>query len=255
MKGVAFLFLFLHSFYVSASIASTSPAITEVMIELGLQKKLKAISSYCKKIEKLPRVGSSLRPDFEGIIKSGAKIVYLHKSAQSSKDDRFKKLGLKVHSFNFNTLSDILFSIEKIAHLNNVKAEKIIKRFRVMKKKLLSLKLQKRVLGVVGIQKKLGKITGLYVVGHVNHYHDLIQMTGSTNSVSFKGHKLLNREQLLKLKVDSIWYFLTPESKNVIRGVNIWKEKEQYVFKSKSAQSVGVKVITFMKELYEKLSS
>lgn len=64
---------------------SLSPAITEIIGELGFEDKLVGISGYCDFAKELPRFGSSENPDLEGIIKLAPDAVFTL-SALSERD-------------------------------------------------------------------------------------------------------------------------------------------------------------------------
>ncbi len=85
MRLIALLLLALNAYAAGAQrIVSTSPTITETLFAMGLGPHVVGVTIYCKfpaEVEKLPKIGTYLKPDVEAIIALKPDLVVVHKQS------------------------------------------------------------------------------------------------------------------------------------------------------------------------------
>ncbi len=78
------------------TVASLSPALTEIMYELGLSEKLIAVSEYCDNYNSLPTVGSPANPDIDAIIELAPELLITQSPIASTDEVRLDQAGVRV---------------------------------------------------------------------------------------------------------------------------------------------------------------
>ncbi|MCD7823512.1 MAG: helical backbone metal receptor [Oscillospiraceae bacterium] len=78
------------------TVISLSPALTEIMYELGLSEKLIAVSDYCQNYNSLPTVGSPANPDIEAIIELSPELLITQSPIASTDQVRLDQAGVRV---------------------------------------------------------------------------------------------------------------------------------------------------------------
>lgn len=78
------------------TVVSLSPAITEIMIELGVSDKLIAVSDYCDNDSGLPTVGSPANPDIDAIIELAPELLITQSPIASTDEVRLDQAGVRV---------------------------------------------------------------------------------------------------------------------------------------------------------------
>ena len=97
-------------------IISTSPSITEILFELGLQDRIVAVTDFCTYPEEachLPSVGGVLNPDIETIVSLTPDLI-IHQSDSAKMEKNIKSLGIPTLSIKVRTISDIFESINRL---------------------------------------------------------------------------------------------------------------------------------------------
>ncbi|MCD8006958.1 MAG: ABC transporter substrate-binding protein [Oscillospiraceae bacterium] len=78
------------------TVASLSPALTEIMYELGLSDKLIAVSEYCNNYSSLPTVGSPANPDIDAIVELAPELLITQSPIASTDEVRLDQAGVRV---------------------------------------------------------------------------------------------------------------------------------------------------------------
>lgn len=78
------------------TVVSLSPALTEIMLELGLSDKLVAVSDYCENYNSLPTVGSPANPDIDAIIELAPELLITQSPIASTDEVRLDQAGVRV---------------------------------------------------------------------------------------------------------------------------------------------------------------
>src|SRR5436190_6911427 len=94
-------------------IVSTSPSITEALFALGLGSRVAGVSTYChfpSEVDRLPRVGTYLKPNVEVIARLKPDLVILQRLPNSARD-QLRALSIPVAEIESGNLSQNLDSI------------------------------------------------------------------------------------------------------------------------------------------------
>ena len=167
-------------------IISTSPSITEILFELGLQDRIVAVTDFCTYPEEachLPSVGGVLNPDIETIVSLTPDLI-IHQSDSAKMEKNIKSLGIPTFSIKVRTISDIFESINRLGkELNCQEAAKkllfLLKdKINIFKQRLAG-RLPKKVLLLLGDSSNPAR--DLYAVGPGTFLNELLVLSGGKN--------------------------------------------------------------------------
>jgi ABC-type Fe3+-hydroxamate transport system substrate-binding protein len=193
-------------------IVSTSPSITETLFALGLGPRVVGVSSYCRypaEVEKLPRVGSFLKPDAEAIARLRPDLVIVH-AGPHTVSQQLATLGIRVTTVDRGTLAGVYSSIRAIAAAAGVadRGEALVGTIQHRLEAVLAAarsRPQRRVLLVVGRQP--GTLSDLIAVGPGSFLHDLIAAAGGVNVLgdpTLPEYPHISMETVIRLAPDVI---------------------------------------------------
>ncbi len=211
MYKVIILFLLTLSSFAGERIVSTVPSLSETLYELGLDKEVVGVSSYClfnKEFCKRPKVGTSLDFSYEKILKYGGKTILLSKNTSKIQLNNLQKLNLETILLKHDRLLDIYNSIQLLGKRfkKEQRARELINLLdKSFQKDFLKAK-KRNILFLISTEVRDGKIVKIQAVGAKNFYTDIMDRIGLNNilkesSVSFPE---LGREKLLSLDYDYI---------------------------------------------------
>jgi iron complex transport system substrate-binding protein len=118
------------------SIVSLKPNITEILFELGLEKKIVGVTTYCTyppAAKKIPKVASYIQANMEKIIALKPDLIITSQENSTKKEIvNLGELGMQVLTLPFYNLENIFNSILKIGVATGVanKAQKIVARIK-----------------------------------------------------------------------------------------------------------------------------
>jgi ABC-type Fe3+-hydroxamate transport system substrate-binding protein len=129
-----FLLIFIFPILSNAAdlrIVSLSPALTEVLFELGLQDKIVGTSSFSdfpSDAKKIPTVGSYLKPSIEKILRLNPTHVLVFKEGDPTIAESLKNAKLNYIVYDSRTLEDFEKMIQSLGSTFNVdkKAQNIL---------------------------------------------------------------------------------------------------------------------------------
>ena len=186
-------------------IISTSPSITEMLFELGLEDRIVAVTDFCIYPEEaclLPSIGGVLNPDIETIVSLTPDLIILQSDSAKVKKN-IKSLGIPTFSIKVRTISDIFESINRLGkELNSQEAAK--KLLLLLKDKInaykqrLEGKLPKKVLLLLGDSSDPAR--DLYAVGPGTFLNELLVLSGGKNILqkSKAQYPKLSKEYIIK---------------------------------------------------------
>ena len=167
-------------------IISTSPSITEMLFELGLEDRIVAVTDFCIYPEEaclLPSIGGVLNPDIETIVSLAPDLIILQSDSAKVKKN-IKSLGIPTFSIKVRTISDIFESINRLGKkLNCQEAAKNL--LLLLKDKIDGFKQRllgrspKKVLLLLGDSSDPAR--DLYAVGPGTFLNELLVLSGGTN--------------------------------------------------------------------------
>ena len=167
-------------------IISTSPSITEMLFELGLQDRIVAVTDFCIYPEEaclLPSIGGVLNPDIEKIVSLAPDLIILQ-SDSATVEKNINSLGIPTFSIKVRTISDIFDSINRLGKELNCQeaAEKLVlllkDKINAFKQKLVG-QLPKKVLLLLGDSSDPAH--DLYAVGPGTFLNELLILSGGEN--------------------------------------------------------------------------
>ena len=167
-------------------IISTSPSITEILFELGLQDRIVAVTDFCTYPEEachLPSVGGVLNPDIETIVSLTPDLI-IHQSDSAKMEKNIKSLGIPTLSIKVRTISDIFESINRLGKELNCQ-ENAKKLLLLLEGKINSYKQRfsgrspKKVLLLLGDSSDPAR--DLYAVGPGTFLNELLVLSGGIN--------------------------------------------------------------------------
>jgi len=167
-------------------IISTSPSITEILFELGLEDHIVAVTDFCiypKEACILPSIGGVLNPDIETIVSLKPDLIILQSDSVKLKEN-FVRLGIQTFSIKVETISDIFKSINRLGKELNCqeRAKKLLLtlkgKINVLKKRV-SGRSRKKVLLLLGDSSNPSR--DLYAVGPGTFLNELLILSGGKN--------------------------------------------------------------------------
>jgi len=195
-----------------ARIVSTSPSITETLFALGLGDRVVGVSTYCRfppEVEKLPKVGSFLKPDPELIAGLRPDLVVVHEVGNGL-DRRLGALRIPFIIVERGSLASAFSSMRRIATAAGVpeRADTLIgdvqRRLDAIRRAAATAP-KRRVLFIIG--RRPGQLTDLIAIGPGSYINELIDISGGTNVMAIAGqpeYPRISMETVLRLNPDVI---------------------------------------------------
>lgn len=209
MRIIAALLLLCVSAVAQQRIVSTAPSITETLFALGEGDRVVGVSTYCHypvQSQRLPRVGTYLKPNIEVIARLKPDLVIVQRLPNSSRE-QLQGLSIPVAEVDSGDLRRNLYSILKIGQATGVEAAA----------KALTAKIEERLAAlrragngrkpvsvafIVG--RNPGELQGLVVVGGGSYLSELLEIAGGANvfADSKQGYVKTSYESLLRRNPD-----------------------------------------------------
>jgi iron complex transport system substrate-binding protein len=173
-------------------IVSTAPSITETLFALGIGDRVVGVSQFCNfppEVQKLPKVGSYIKPDAEAIARLAPDLVVLERSS-SELTDRLNALHIAFIEVPHNTLEDIFTEIQLIGKAAGVPdrsaslTAQIQGSLDAIQSKAKAMA-SPRVLVIVDRQQ--GTLNNLIAVGPGNYVNQILEIAGGTNVLAKPG--------------------------------------------------------------------
>jgi iron complex transport system substrate-binding protein len=216
-------------------IVSTSPSITETLFALGVGNRVAGVSNYCHyppEVNKLPRVGTWLKPNAEVIARLRPDLVIVQK-LPNDVAQQLRALKVRVAVVDNGDLARNLESMREIGRAAGVpdRAEALVARVRrdlddVAAKTEGN---KRRTLFVVG--RMPGKLEGIVGVGARSYLSELIRIAGGVNvladtrtdytRVSLEAIVRLNPEVVIDMGEMAETIGVTDERKQAV--VELWR--------------------------------
>jgi iron complex transport system substrate-binding protein len=173
-------------------IVSTAPSITETLFALGIGDRVVGVSQFCNfppEVQKLPKVGSYIKPDAEAIARLAPDLVVLERSS-SELTERLNALHIAFIEVPHNTLEDIFTEIQLIGKAAGVPdrsaslTAQIQGSLDAIQSKAKAMP-SPRVLVIVDRQQ--GTLNNLIAVGPDNYVNQILEIAGGTNVLAKPG--------------------------------------------------------------------
>jgi iron complex transport system substrate-binding protein len=167
-------------------IISTAPSITETLFALGLGDRVVGVTQYCKfpkEVEKIPRIGSWTSTNLEVVLAARPDLIVVQRTAVHD-SSRYRSAGLKTLEVRFDTVEDILNSVDVIGSAAGVSDRaralraSIQKQLNEVRNRVASLP-RTKVLFVVG--RTPGRLEGIIAVSGTSYLSEVIDIAGGQN--------------------------------------------------------------------------
>jgi iron complex transport system substrate-binding protein len=173
-------------------IVSTAPSITEALFALGLGGQVVGVSRFCDfppAVQKLPKVGTYIRPDAEAIARLAPDLVILQGNP-SELADRLNALHISFVEVPHGTLNDVFAGIQIIAKASGVpdRAAALVNQ---IKSSLEAIQTQARGLPsprvLVIAARRQGMLADLVAIGPDNYVNQILEIAGGINVLAKPG--------------------------------------------------------------------
>lgn len=191
-------------------LVSLSPAATETLFALGLDKEIVGVTTFCnypQQALKKEKIGSYSYPDIEKIVLLNPDVVFADQTAQSTVISKLRQLKFKVYSINpanFKELFNVIRDIAKLTHREK-QAEFLVgcmkKKISYIQQKVKTLNLKKKPKVFVKLWEK-----PLLTAGKKTFINQLVKLSGAVNIAqdSLSGYGAFSFEKLVFSKPDCV---------------------------------------------------
>lgn len=173
-------------------IVSTSPSITETLFALGVGDRVVGVSQFCTypgEVQKLPKVGSYVKPDVEAIARLAPDLVILQQDS-SDVTERLHALHITFIRVPNRTLEDVFTDVQLIGKAVGV-PERSATLITQIKSSLDAIQLKAKAMPsprvVVIVDRQQGTLNNLIAVGPNNYVNQVLEIAGGTNVLARDG--------------------------------------------------------------------
>jgi iron complex transport system substrate-binding protein len=173
-------------------IVSTSPSITETLFALGIGDRVVGVSQFCNyppEVQKLPKVGSYIKPDAEAIARLAPDLVILERNS-SAVTERLNTLHIAFIEVPHSTLEDIYAEIQIIGKAAGV-PDRSASLIAQIKGSLDAIQSKAKATPsprvVIIVDRQQGTLNNLIAVGPDNYVNQILEIAGGTNVLSKSG--------------------------------------------------------------------
>jgi iron complex transport system substrate-binding protein len=173
-------------------IVSTAPSITETLFALGIGDRVVGVSQFCNyppQVQKLPKVGSYIRPDAEAIARLAPDLVVLQRSS-SELTGRLNALHIPFLEVPHSTLEDIFAEIQLIGNAAGV-PDRSASLVAQIKGSLDAIQSRAKAMPsprvLVIVDRQQGTLNNLIAVGPDNYVNQILEIAGGTNVLAKPG--------------------------------------------------------------------
>jgi iron complex transport system substrate-binding protein len=177
-------------------IVSLAPSITEILFALGLGDKVIGVSefsNYPPQVNKIPKVGGLLNPNYEAIVAAKPDLVIFFENMPGMAD-KFDSLKIEALAVKHDSLNEILDSIQIIGRYcgKSQEADKIVSD---IQSKINSIQSQitgqnrPKVLISLGhdySKDSTAKPQNIYIAGDDGFYSEMVRLAGGQNAYEGK---------------------------------------------------------------------
>lgn len=194
-----------------ARIVSTAPSFTETLFALDAGSRVVAVSTFCHypaEVNRLPRIGTYLKPNVEAITRLKPDLVLVH-AEQKQVVQQFESLGIRVLAVRNNSLDEVFQSIRDIAKAiespsRGTSLEQSIHQRLAAIAEAAKRRPVRSLLFVVG--RTPGSLDGMIAVGRGSFLNELIRMAGGRNVLADSpvSYPKISLEAVIRLNPDVI---------------------------------------------------
>jgi iron complex transport system substrate-binding protein len=251
-------------------VVSMAPSITETLYVLGISDRLVGVTRYCTyppEVQKLPKVGGFLDPNFEAIVALKPELVILLEEQEQSLPG-YQKLGLKTTVVCHKYVDGIVDSLRTIARVCGVEsqgrraADDIQSRLDRVRAKTAHAK-RPRVMVAIDRLRGSGGLVDVYIAGDDAYFDKMIELAGGENVyhrsvarfpvVSTEGIMRMNPDVIVDMASGVDTEHFQPEHTladwQSLTNVEAVKQHRVYAFNRDYAIVPGPRFIRFVEDL------
>jgi iron complex transport system substrate-binding protein len=175
-------------------IVSTAPSITETLFALGVGDRVVGVSQFCNyppEVQRLPKVGSYIKPDAEAIARLAPDLVILQrKGTPTDLTGRLDALHIASIEVPHSTLEDIYTEIQLIGKAAGApdRAASLVAQ---IKGALDAIRSRSKAMPsprvLVIVDRQQGTLNNLIAVGPDNYVNQILEIAGGTNVLARSG--------------------------------------------------------------------
>ena len=173
-------------------IVSTAPSITEALFALGLGSQVVGVSRFCDfppEVQKLPKVGTYIKPDLEAIARLAPDLVILQGNP-TELTNRLNALHISFVEVPHGTLNDVFTGIEIIARASGFpdRAAPLVDQIKSGLDAIRTkAKVQPSPRVIVIANRRQGMLADLVAIGPDNYVNQILGIAGGINSLAKPG--------------------------------------------------------------------
>jgi iron complex transport system substrate-binding protein len=247
-----------------------APSITETLYALGLSDRLVGVTRYCTyppEVQRLPRVGGFLDPNFEAIVALKPDLVILLEEHEQSLPG-FQKLGLRTTVVCHKYIDGIIESLRTVASVCGVEdrgrrvADDIQSRLDRIRDKTAHAKRPRVMIAIDRIQGS-GGLVDVYIAGDDGYFDNMIELAGGENAYhrALARFPVVSTEGIMRINPDVIVdlvsgmdteHFQTERTLadwQGLAGVEAVKRHRVYTFNRDYSTVPGPRFIRFVEDL------
>lgn len=167
-------------------IVSTAPSITETIFALGIGDRVVGVSQFCNyppEVQKLPKVGSYIKPDAEAIARLAPDLVVLQRGS-GELTGRLNALHIAFLEVPNSSLEDVFTTIQLIGKAAGV-PDRSAGLIAQIKGSLDAIQSKARAMPsprvLVIVDRQQGTLNNLIAVGPTNYVNRILEIAGGTN--------------------------------------------------------------------------
>ncbi|MFW6172409.1 MAG: ABC transporter substrate-binding protein [Elusimicrobiota bacterium] len=216
-----------NNFSVSPRYVSLSPANTEILYELGLEKNIVGVTSQCdypKKAQEKTIIGDFANPSIEKIVSLEPDIIFASGPPQERAIKKLTDFGYNIYTSNPSTIKELFRNIKNIGEITNTKnqSQKLITEIKSViedVRKRISNYDRKKVYIEISSRPMM-------TVGKNNFINEMVSIAGGMNigEQEDKSFFTISYEYLIKRNPDVIVIFSQKAEKRKERLKSILKD-------------------------------
>jgi iron complex transport system substrate-binding protein len=185
---------------------------TETLFALGVGDRVVGVSQFCNYppgVQKLPKVGSYIKPDAEAIARLSPDLVVLQRGS-SELIDRLNGLHIAFIEVPHSTLEDIFTEIQLIGKAAGV-PDQSVSLIAQIKSSLDAIQSKAKAMpsprALVIVDRQQGTLNNLIAVGPNNYVNQILEIAGGTNVLAQPGlpqYPRISLETVLRANPDVI---------------------------------------------------
>lgn len=211
-------------------IISTAPSITETLFAMGLGSRVVGDTIYCTypaEAEKLPKIGTLLKPDIEAIVALHPDLVVVQKQPNHLAEElaRIRVPYIEVQSHNLEAVFDQARAIGKAANASDA-AERLIHKIQSELQAVAKLAAGRPRLSVAFIVGHTpGRLEGLIAGSGTSYFSDLLNTAGGVNVFAdvTAPYPKISLEEILARNPDVILELSGEEPAKQKEAIDVWR--------------------------------